>query len=47
MGYQMIGLYPSSMLVMWGSIGLIEMIVATLAGGWIYREAGTAPTGAV
>jgi hypothetical protein len=34
-------------IVMWGSIGLIEMLVATLAGGWIYREAGTAPTGAV
>lgn len=47
LGYQMIGLYPSSMLVMWGSIGLIEMIVATLVGGWIYREAAGTPPGTV
>jgi hypothetical protein len=46
LGYQMIGLYPSSMLVMWGAIGLIEMIIAALAGGWIYREAEAAPASA-
>jgi hypothetical protein len=44
-GYQMIGLYPSSMLIMWGLIGLIEMIVASVVGGWVYREPGIAPTG--
>ena len=37
-GYDMIGLYPKSMLTLWGLIGLIEMIVAAYVGGWIYRE---------
>ena len=37
-GYQMIGIYPTSMLVMWGGIGLVEMNLAALVGGWIYRE---------
>ena len=37
-GYGMIGLYPSTMLARWGLTGLIEMIVAANAGGWIYRE---------
>lgn len=39
LGYQMLGLYPASMLVMWGAIGLVELIVATLVGAWLYREA--------
>ena len=47
LGYQMIGLYPSSMLVMWGAIGLIEIIIAALVGGWIYRETEAVPTGTV
>jgi hypothetical protein len=38
LGYSMVGLYETSMLVMWGIIGLVELIVAALAGGWIYRE---------
>lgn len=37
-GYGMIGLYPTGMLVIWGVQGLVEMIVASLVGGWIYRE---------
>jgi hypothetical protein len=37
-GYQMIGLYPNGMLVEWGVVGLVEGILATLSGGWIYRE---------
>jgi len=37
-GYQMIGIYPTSMLVMWGGIGLVEMNLAALVGGWIYQE---------
>jgi len=41
-GYNMIGLYPKSMLTLWGLIGLIELIVAANVGGWIYREAGSA-----
>lgn len=39
MGYNMLGLFPSSLLVTWGLVGLLEMIVAALVGGWIYREA--------
>ncbi len=37
-GYYMIDLYPGHLIVHWGIVGLIEMIVASLAGGWIYRE---------
>ncbi|MEE8137908.1 MAG: hypothetical protein V3T81_03410 [Thermoanaerobaculia bacterium] len=37
-GYHMLGLFPDTMLVTWGIIGLVEWILATLAGGWIYRE---------
>jgi hypothetical protein len=41
-GYYMIGLYPTAMLIKWGIIGVIEVNVAALVGGWIYREpAGT------
>jgi hypothetical protein len=38
-GYGMIGLYPTTMLTLWGLIGLIELILAANLGGWIYREA--------
>lgn len=38
MGYYMVGLYPVGLLVMWGAIGLAELIVATLVGAWLYRE---------
>jgi hypothetical protein len=38
LGYQMLGLFPVRMLVLWGTVGLGEMIVAALVGGWIYRE---------
>jgi hypothetical protein len=38
-GYQMVGLYPVTMLALWGLVGLIEMIVAGLIGCRIYREA--------
>jgi len=27
------------MLVMWGIVGIVEMIIAALVGGWIYKEA--------
>ena len=37
-GYGMVGLYPTGMLLIWGVQGLVEMIVASLVGGWIYRE---------
>lgn len=39
MGYHMLGLFPSGMLVLWGIVGLVEMILAALLGGVIYREA--------
>jgi len=38
-GYQMVGIYPASLLVMWGAVGLVEMIIAALVGGWVYKEA--------
>ena len=38
-GYCMMGLFPGNLLVLWGVVGLVEMVVAALAGGWIYREA--------
>lgn len=38
LGCQMLGLFPAGMLVLWGAVGLGEMIVAGLAGAWIYRE---------
>jgi len=39
LGYYMIGIFPTSMLALWGLVGLIEVIVAALVGGWVYREA--------
>ncbi|MGD2134706.1 MAG: hypothetical protein PVF27_01045 [Gemmatimonadales bacterium] len=45
LGYQMLGLFPTSMLVLWGGVGLLEMILAALLGGWVYREQGP-PMGA-
>jgi len=38
LGYQMMDLFPTSMLALWGAVGLGELIVASLVGGWIYRE---------
>jgi len=37
-GFLMIGIYPTSMLVGWGVLGWVEMILAALVGGWLYRE---------
>lgn len=39
LGYQIMGLFPTSMLALWATIGLVEMCIASLVGGWIYREA--------
>jgi len=41
-GYHMVGLYSAGMLTMWGAVGLVELILATMLGGWIYREPGVA-----
>jgi hypothetical protein len=38
LSYDSIGLYPQKMLVQWGALGLIEMIIACIAGAWLYRE---------
>jgi hypothetical protein len=38
-GYGMTGMYPTRLLALWGTVGLVEMIIAALVGGWIYREA--------
>ncbi len=37
-GYHMMGLFPDRMLVLWALIGLVEMVVAAIVGGWVYRE---------
>lgn len=37
-GYYMLGLYPVGMLTMWALVGLVELIIASLVGGWIYKE---------
>lgn len=38
LGYQLLGLFPVRMLALWGLVGLTEMIIAALVGGWIYSE---------
>lgn len=42
LGYAMLGLFPSSMLVLWAVIGLAELLIGGMIGGWLYRE-GAAP----
>lgn len=37
-GYAMLGMYPTGMLAVWGVIGLVELVIAGVIGGWIYRE---------
>lgn len=39
LGYAMLGLFPGRLLVTWGFVGLVEVVLASLLGGWIYREA--------
>jgi hypothetical protein len=41
-GYYLAGIYPNHLLVQWGAVGLVEMMLAALLGGWIYREAPAA-----
>ncbi|MGQ0537338.1 MAG: hypothetical protein ACT4R6_00195 [Gemmatimonadaceae bacterium] len=38
-GYNMIGLYPNNLLVLWAVVGLVQLIVAGIVGAWLYREA--------
>jgi hypothetical protein len=37
-GYGMMGMFPTGLLVWWGAVALVEMIMGALAGGWVYRE---------
>jgi len=37
-GYSMMGLFPPTVVIQWGLIGLVEMILASMLGGWLYRE---------
>ncbi len=41
-GWGMLGLYPARMLVMWAVVGLVEVVLAALLGGYIYREKAAA-----
>ncbi|HZF24989.1 MAG TPA: hypothetical protein VEZ88_01920 [Steroidobacteraceae bacterium] len=36
--HHVIGLYPDDMLVKWGLQGLIETVIAGVAGAWVYKE---------
>lgn len=38
LGYRMLGLFPTDMLLLWGTVGLVEIVLAAMLGGWIYRE---------
>lgn len=38
LGYNMLGIFSPGLLILWGIIGLVELILATLAGAWVYRE---------
>lgn len=37
--YHAVGLFPDRMLAVWLVIGLASLTIASLVGGWIYREA--------
>ncbi len=37
--YGMLGLFPAGMLALWAIITLIGIVLSTLVGAWIYREA--------
>lgn len=45
LGYHMLGLFPPGMLALWGTVGLVEIVLAALLGGWIYRERSGADAG--
>jgi hypothetical protein len=38
LGFRMMGLYPDRLLLVWAVIGLVEMVLGALLGGYIYRE---------
>ncbi len=38
----MLGPFPNGLLATWGVLGLVEMIIVAMVGGWLYREAEAA-----
>ncbi len=38
LGYKMMGLFPTGILVQWAAIGLVELLLSAVLGAWIYRE---------
>jgi hypothetical protein len=41
-GYRMMGLFPDRLLAIWAVIGLVEIVLAALLGGYIYKEKAAA-----
>ena len=39
LGGKLLGIFSTGLLVMWGIVGLEEVIIAALVGGWVYKEA--------
>jgi hypothetical protein len=39
LGNMIVGLYPSNVTTMLVGVGLVELIVATIAGAFLYQEA--------
>ena len=37
-GYNMLGIFSAGLLVTWAVVALIEIVIATMAGAWLYRE---------
>lgn len=38
-GYRMMGLFSDGLLIKWAVIGLVEIVLATILGAWLYKEA--------
>lgn len=38
LGWSMLGLFPARMLVTWAVVGLVEVVLAALLGGYVYKE---------
>jgi hypothetical protein len=38
LGYQLIGLYPGSLILKWAVVGFLETVVISIVGAWIYRD---------
>ena len=37
-GYELIEHFPTRMIALWSVLGLAELALGALAGGWLYRE---------